>query len=545
MLVPSGVTRASDIPGEKLTMNIKNRVRRAVVAVALASSVATAIGAAGAAQADDVPADPPTTEVPPVPPAPPAEEVPPAEEAPPGPDAGATETPPAAGDDTAAPSTTTPPTPTEPTTPPAPTEPAEEPAPTDTDTTVPAQSGKTVSTTPPSAIATPTTTAPSEAIATLASATAATAPRSPVAKPANGSVKLTWLAPSSNGGATITYYGVQRSTNGTTWVYAGSPAGTTINVGGLTNGTRYYFRVRAHNSAGFGPFSAVVNAVPRKVPTAPRSPVAKPGNKTVKLTWTAPSSNGGAAIDRYQVWRYTTSTGWKNIASPTGRSYQVPNLVNGTKYSFRIRAHNAAGYGPFSTVVTAVPRTVPNAPTAPTVTVGDGSVTLKWQPPSGNGAAVDYYQVQRATSPVSWTPYPIQKPTEFIQLNLINGGSYYYQVRAHNAAGWSPFSPVVTGVPKTVPTAPTMCTASGFEVTKKWVSFGYQPPSSIGGAPITLYVIKVYQNGIHLGTTSQQAGVGGGVIQVLYSGNYDVYIYAWNSAGVGPACHTTTSVPVP
>jgi hypothetical protein len=46
-------------------------------------------------------------------------------------------------------------------------------------------------------------------------------------------------------------------------------------------------------------------------------------------------------------------------------------------------------------------------------------------------------------------------------------------------------------VPKTVPTAPTACKASGFEVTKKWVNFQWQAPSSNGGASITWYVIKV------------------------------------------------------
>jgi hypothetical protein len=35
--------------------------------------------------------------------------------------------------------------------------------------------------------------------------------------------------------------------------------------------------------------------------------------------------------------------------------YQVTNPTNGTKYSFRILAHNAAGWGPASTVTSAVP----------------------------------------------------------------------------------------------------------------------------------------------------------------------------------------------
>jgi hypothetical protein len=473
-------------------MNIKNRVRRAVVAVALASSVATAIGAAGAAQADDVPADPPTTEVPP---APPAEEVPPAEEAPPGPDAGAAETPPAAGDDTAAPSTTTPPTPTEPTTPPAPTEPAEEPAPTDAaDTTVPAQSGKTVSTTPQSAIATPTTTAPSEAIATLASATAATAPRSPVAKPANGSVKLTWLAPSSNGGAAIDSYRVQRSTNGTTWVYAGAPAGTTINVGGLTNGTRYYFRVRAHNSAGFGPFSAVVNAVPRKVPTAPRSPVAKPGKASVALYWLAPSNTGGAKVDKYEVWRYTTSTGWKPVASTTATSSLATGLNNGTKYSFRIRAHNAAGYGPFSTIVSAVPYTKPTAPLSLKATPGNLQVTLTWsKPTSTGGRPIDWYAIQRSTNNKDWTTVGSTKLLSFTRTGLTNGTKYYFRVLAHNLAGYGPVSTVVNATPHiTVTTPPLSVTATPSNET---VALTWSAPTNFGGSQPDMYRVEVLYKG--------------------------------------------------
>ncbi len=379
--------------------------------------------------------------------------------------------------------------------------------------------------------------------------TAPTAPRSLTATPRTARVKLTWLAPSSNGGAAINKYAVQRARHsGGPWRTIARPTTRRFTATGLTNGTRYYFRVRAHNTAGSGPYSTVVSAVPRTVPTAPRSPVATPGNATVKLTWARPSSNGGAAINKYAVQRYVPGTGWKSIAFPTKLSYVATSLVNGTKYSFRVRAHNAAGWSPASTVVSAVPRTVPNAPPPPTVTPADGSVTLTWQSPSGNGAAVGYYQVQRAVNPVSWTTFPAQLPAEFIDFNVINGGTYYYRVRAHNAAGWGPYSTVVIGVPRTWPSAPASCSATGFQVSKKWVSFGFQAPLSDGGAAITSYVIQVFRNGVYQGTTGLSPSGPppySGVFQVLYSGNYDVEISAENAAGLGPACHTTTSVPVP
>jgi Fibronectin type III domain len=293
------------------------------------------------------------------------------------------------------------------------------------------------------------------------------------------------------------------------------------------------------------PAGALVAAVTK--PTAPRSPTAKPGNTVVKLTWLAPSSNGGATVNRYRVQRATSTTGpWKTIARPTVRRYRAAGLTNGKRYYFRVAAHNAAGWSTPSKVVRAVPRTVPNAPKPPTVTPGDGSVTLNWQKPAGNGAPVNYYQVQRAVSPASWTTFPAQKPAEFIDINVINGDSYYYRVRAHNAAGYGPFSTVVIGVPRTVPSAPASCSASGFQVTKKWVSYGWDAPASNGGVPVTGYVTQVFRNGIYQGTQgSSPTPPYNNVFEVQYSGNYDVDIYAVNEAGSGPACHATTTVPVP
>ena len=42
-----------------------------------------------------------------------------------------------------------------------------------------------------------------------------------------------------------------------------------VAIGGLTNGTTYYFRVGAHNAAGWGQYSWAIGAVPRTVPSAP------------------------------------------------------------------------------------------------------------------------------------------------------------------------------------------------------------------------------------------------------------------------------------
>jgi hypothetical protein len=71
---------------------------------------------------------------------------------------------------------------------------------------------------------------------------------------------LTWSAPLSNGGASITDYTVEQSNNGgVSWVaipHSASTA-TSLNVTGLTQATSYRFRVSAVTSFGAGTPSAV------------------------------------------------------------------------------------------------------------------------------------------------------------------------------------------------------------------------------------------------------------------------------------------------
>jgi hypothetical protein len=200
----------------------------------------------------------------------------------------------------------------------------------------------------------------------------ATAPReltaviAPAPRVGSGQVKLTWTAPASSGGATITDYIIQRSTNGVTWTTVSDGVSTARSrlVSGLTNRTSYQFRVAAVNAAGQGPFSAIVRATPRWKPAAPGrvtaavAPTPGVGSRQVRLTWNAPAATGGATITDYVIQRSTTDTTWARLRDgvSTARSTLVRRLTNGTRYRFRVAAVNAAGQGPWSATIRATPR---------------------------------------------------------------------------------------------------------------------------------------------------------------------------------------------
>jgi hypothetical protein len=182
------------------------------------------------------------------------------------------------------------------------------------------------------------------------------APTAVVGIAGNTTALVSWHAAAANGHP-ITGYTVTSTPGGLTCTTTGTLSCT---VNGLTNGTSYTFKVRATNSAGTGlPSAASGPVIPATVPGAPTGVAGTPADGSVVVSWTAPASNGGQAITGYRV---TSSPLGRTCTTAGTLTCTVLGLVNGTPYTFTVKATNPKGTGPASTASSSVtPVTVPGA----------------------------------------------------------------------------------------------------------------------------------------------------------------------------------------
>jgi len=218
--------------------------------------------------------------------------------------------------------------------------------------------------------------------------TATSAASTPVAPPALGGVPSKPLgvtatagsssvtisgitAPASNGGSAVLGYQLFQGTTAggegstpVTGVQLLQTTGTYV-ITGLSNGTKYYFTIKAVNANGVGAASTEVSATPVGSPTAPTALVATSASATsVNLTWIAPASNGGSAVKGYLVYLAVDGdvnggTGLPVNAAPVSTtSYTVTGLNTGVKYDFIVVAQTVGAYSADSNVTTATPAAV-------------------------------------------------------------------------------------------------------------------------------------------------------------------------------------------
>jgi len=280
-------------------------------------------------------------------------------------------------------------------------------------------------------------------------------------------------------------------------------------------GVPYYYRVRAYT-----PSVTTVSSNTISVTTVPAAVVANAATSFTltgfTANWTAPSGT----VTGYYLDVSTDNafgsfvSGYNNLQITSGTSKAVTGLSNLTTYYYRVRAYNGSGTGANSNTVTAI--TVPVAPVATAATSFTSvGFTVNWNPvPGASGYFLDVGTSSGGAQLISNAN--AGSATTAIISSASPGTTYYYQVRAYNAALTpSANSNVITAV--MIPGAPATVVATNRTQNSFQLNWTAAPGTVTGyyldvatdaaftnmlaGYPLTLGVVTQYTvTGVSVGT---------------------------------------------
>lgn len=367
------------------------------------------------------------------------------------------------------------------------------------------------------------------------------APTSVMAVPGDARALVSWTPPAATGSSALAGYQVRSSSGAVRFTTA-----TSIEFDGLTNGSSYYFFVRAANfDEGFGPESERSNDVTptaqpnAQLPSEPLSVWATGDDGAALITWLAPESPGTGALVGYVV---TSSRGESRTVPASATSLLFTGLENEHRYSFTVTASNATGAGPASTPSDAVlvTRGVPGKPTHVQGTPGDRRIFLTWTTPENAGQSpVSGYRVRTDSGLIRYVKTPA---IDFDGLS--NGLPYRFTVEAINAQGAGPASDETLSLspypPTDPPTSPRPSAPLhvGTVAGDAMVTVSWSPPSEPGGTPVRGYIVRTGERSVVAPPDARSVDFTG-----LTNGTaYSFTVTASNDAGPGLTSTPTLDV---
>lgn len=248
-------------------------------------------------------------------------------------------------------------------------------------------------------------------------------------------------------------------------------------------------------------------------PDRPQPPTPSAGVRSgaVRLTWRAPAANG-SPINYYEV---TASNG--SVKRCTSTACDIDGLTNGTAYTFTLRAHNGVGWSEWSAKSRpAVPDGVPGRVSAIRHgKIGDGTLTLVWDPPTINGSHLTGYLVTwPGGRQFTHDPAPIA-----VVAGLNNNRTYQFTIFAINKVGMglgTPSGQFQTFGPPGRPNAPRITELDAGGDGRARVLVEWDPVDQNGDSPPQYTVLY---DGLPIDACTGQAGLTCTVASIPYNGD--------------------------
>jgi len=259
------------------------------------------------------------------------------------------------------------------------------------------------------------------------------------------------------------------------------------------------------------------------LPGAPTIGTAIAGDARATVSFTAPASNGEAAITSYTV----TSDPGGITATGTASPITITGLTNGTSYTFTVTAANGLGTGPASAASNAV---VPKG--IQTITFANpGSQSFGTSPvitaTASSGLTVDF-----SSSTTSVCTIASDGTLTFLSSGTCSVSAAQSGNTTYAAAITVSQSFTVSAI---LPGAPTIGAATAGDAQ---ATVSFTAPASNGGAAITSYTVTSDPGGITATGTASPITITG-----LTNGtSYTFTVTATNDVGTGPASAASNAV---
>lgn len=169
---------------------------------------------------------------------------------------------------------------------------------------------------------------------------------------------------------------------------------------------------------------------------------AKPKLKSIENTQYGVLTKWGKVkgADKYRVYRKTSKSGWKCIATTSNTYYTDKTAKSGTKYYYAVKSRNEAGNSSLSSSLSKYYLADPTLKTPSSSTKG---IALKWTKVTG----AEGYMIYRKTGSGTYKRIATEKGVSnlsYRDTTAVKGKKYTYKVKAYKSKTYSAYSKTKT-----------------------------------------------------------------------------------------------------